>query len=345
VFGAWRYYQYNGDKKKLQMLEDHFVLSLRNIDEGRYHTIFTNMFGCGNNLLAFAVAQVMPILLYGGNLSRNVGIGPTAFIYVAGQLVMNAAGAFLNSYQRDSVRELKTQLYAGEDLYTLGSGPGSIKSEKRKYVRAMERMDATVTTPLPLETRLRQVLRMSDAEFIDAADKRYSMRGVPGVGGGLLLAAAALRLHPLGLLPLPFLPLPVLTLAPLTFVSLWSAHREYLVQEMSVVMGPVFALGIIMGSMISRRGVPFREMPESFMVRLRMTKWLLKTRNSAEYAQPAPSPVVPGVNPNVPRPTPEQLELMRRRNERFQKKQQNQQQQQQKQKSSQQNTTDPTTQR
>jgi hypothetical protein len=325
VLAAWRYAEHNDDKEKIKFLEDNFALNLKNIDEGRYHTFITNMFGCGNNFLSFAVTQALPVLLYGGNIGRNVGAGKTIALYLLGQTIFNTAGFALNFYQRELVRNLYPEANRATDLFGGTGGPGSIKSEKRKFVFATERQQEGLVTPDAMELRLRQILRMGDTEFLQLADQRYSSRIVPGVGGGLMLAAVALRMHPLGLLPLPFLPFPVLGLAPLAFVSMWSAHRDYVFEEMLAALGPSFFVGVLLGGIIAKSGVPVREMPVKIMQRLKMSKWTLEARSPPA---PAPSPIIPKQiqTPQGPLPNAQQLEQMRRRNSKFQRKNQQQSQ-------------------
>lgn len=325
----WLFAQLEQDQATLQFINDHFRCSLQNLSEGRYHTVLTSLLApATDGWAAFTVGTLVPVIAFASNLIRNLGVAPTLFAVLGGHLMLTSVLLGCNYIQLRGIHQLRDSVAAGEDIYNLsnhsdGRHRADIKGEKRKVVFALSREAGTVNIAA-LEKQQYAVLDLSDDEFLDLAEARYQQRFTSGLGAGFALSAVACRLHPLGLLAVPFAPLPFLGIAAaqagLSVVTL----KSYAAPESIAAFGATFMLPFAAFHIFRRANpspIPVREMPEALLKRLGLSDWSLAARN----------PQLPPTKPTAPdslsrifqagaQLTKEQVESMRKRNEKFQRR-------------------------
>jgi hypothetical protein len=318
------------DAMFLEWLNRHFRCSLQNLEEGRYHTILTSILApAADGAAPFFVSTLVPMIGFAGNLMRNIGVGPVVAAMLVGHLSLTAVLLGFNYLQYKGIQHLQDALDDGQDLYnksseSSGGMSADMKAEKRKLVFALAREAGSVNISA-LEKQQYKILSLPDNQFLDMASARYYQRETAAVGAGVSLAAIAARLHPLGMLAVPFAPLPVLAVFVAQAGFTVASVKTYAVPELAGSLGgAVFLPFIGMHATRSALGeLRFKEMPEKILQKLGLSDWTIRARNPELYAPSTPTSPGDSLSKIFQagvQLTKEQVEMMRKRNEKFQRK-------------------------
>lgn len=321
--GVWTTFRLTDNEKGLDFLDRHFTPTLKNMNEGRFYTLFTSAFGATGNITGGGLAESCTFLLFGGNLLRSFGFRTMTSLYFLGHALFSSTYLYYNwSQHRDIIKY-------EENLANPGTHPGltyTPRRDRRAMVLAIGRQ-ANENNPGSVkdaEERQRNLIKMEEGEFMEEAKKYYLNRPANTVGGGLLWAMLGLRLHPLSLIPVPYVPIPILFFVPIQLWACLATFDAYPREELILSLAPL-AMGAFLAGYALPRGNLHRQLPIELVDSMKLPKFVPRhipdtraedaIRAASQAAELAKKLNLPHVKASSA-----QIDAMRKRNAKFQNK-------------------------
>jgi hypothetical protein len=323
ITGTWLYMRMRDDEEGTAWMERHFSLSLQNLQEYRLHTLVTSAFGAAGNITGGGLMESCTFLLFGGNLLRSFGFRTVMGIYLAGHVLFSSVFLAMNYIHLRDINMYKEKL-ANPDLHpNLTYTP---RRDKKALVLNIARQvnESNPTQVKEAEKRQREIIRMADDEFLVEAGKFYAQRKVVPIGGGMLLALMGLRLHPLSLIPVPYVPVPIMAFVPVQVWAALAAFDHYQPDEKILAVAPM-ALSALLLAPFLPKGNLLRHLPIELVEQVKVPKWVPRhipdTRvDDLQRAAAHATSLAKKIHLPQQAVSKEQLELMRKRNAKFQNK-------------------------
>lgn len=308
-------------EETLESFQKKFQCNVRNLEEGRYYTILSTMFGNGANLRGTSVSEIASILLFAGFFIRNFGLLRTSAYYITGHMLGIIGSFFVNYTALKKLDQYKLWL----DNPDFNNVPLDIKEEKRKYVLSIEsELTQKLTSDVEdVERRQLAILRMDDLEFVEVAKERYYTRNSFANGGGLALSLLLLRMHPRSLIPFPYIGIPSYLFIGFQAYYTFKSNSQYsLLESLPTAIG-LFSWAFIIGSYIKYTNVKTvaKALPNPLIEAFKMARWV--PRSPVEIRPTLTKKVdesIKSIIGDTKGLSKTQLENMRKRNERFRKK-------------------------
>lgn len=321
--GLWTMLRVTDNEKGLDVLDRHFTPTLKNLQEGRIYTLFTSAYGANGVITGGGLAESCTFLLFGGNLLRSFGFTRMMAIYLFGHAVFTSTYLYFNwSQHRDIVKY-------EENLANPGTHPEltyTPRRDRRAMVLAIGRQtnEANPGSVKDAEERQRNLIKMEEPEFLEAAKNYYLNRPAVTVGGGLLWAMLGLRLHPLSVIPMPYVPVPILFFVPIQLWACLSAFDAYPREELILSLAPL-AMSAFIITYVLPRGNLHRQLPIELVDSMKMPKFVprhipdTRVEDAARAASQAYE-LAKKINLPQTKASSAQIDAMRKRNAKFQNK-------------------------
>lgn len=323
--GLWTLFRLTDNENALNFMKRHFTLSLQNLDEGRYWTIFSSAFGSNGNITGGGLAESCTFLLFGGNLLRSFGFRTMAALYFLGHGIFSSTFLYYNYSQHKDILKYEA------NVKTPGTHPGltyTPRRDRRAMVLAISRAtnEANPGAVKESEEKQRNLIRMPEEEFLETAKNYYYTRPAEAMGGGLTWALLGLRLHPLSVIPVPFVPIPIVAFVPVQMWATLSTIDSYPREELVLSLAPLL-LTVFTAAFVLPRSQLHRQLPIELVNQMKLPSFIPRhipdtrvedaRRAAAEATELAKKIKLPQANI-----TPQQMEAMRKRNAKFQNKKQ-----------------------
>lgn len=283
--------------KKEEVLEKHFAVSLDNIMSGRIHTIVSSAFCHNGNGWNF-FTNCSALLFFGGGIARSVGTWTFYALYGGFHLLWTGASLLINYLQYRRIGAISLNLKNNNK-----DALEWIRNEKVLLGRAIRKEGlSNGARPEAIERAQRTLIRMSNEEFLATATDRYLTRMVPSIGGCLGFALYLPFLHTASCVYIPFTKIRL----PVAIVSLVLAYSFILSNPTYAQIEFVSSLGLFTPIVLM----------SGYLMKRRAIRPVLTT-----HVEETPTKGISLKKAAIPNealaPTPEQIEKMRKQNEKF----------------------------
>lgn len=287
----------------------HFQCNIQNLQEKRYYTILTSSIGSAGNIMSGSASEAVSLLLFSGFLIRNAGFMRTLIYFLGGHTIGTVSSLIINQVGYRKFEKYIEWINSSDPDEPY---PIKIKREKRKYCESK----FYFLNDEMYEEAKNEVYNMKEEEFAELAKKRYQERIAFASGGGLALTLLILRMYPKSLIPLPYIGIPTALFFGAQAILVAKSNMIYSNKELMLV-GASLATWPFIFKAIALRSVKFvKYMPNDLLMKLNLSRWIQKeTKNVKLKIDPV---IIKSEEPSH-KLTKQQIEMMRRRNEKYKK--------------------------
>lgn len=311
----WFKFKKNGD----DFMNNHFTCTIRNLEQGRYYTLFTSAFGGHGDTFNSGVIEMTTIVMFAGILSRSFGFFGFFGLYFSGHLLSTSILLYKNYNDRKIILDYKENQSNPEEPNKI-----SVNRERRTQILALERKYHQETNEEKLkeiEILQRSLLRMPIDSFLSYATNYYETKPSFFIGGTTSILTTSFLLYPFSLIPVPYFAIPSILVIPFQLYVNLIDNKDF---KQSEYMFGLVASSIpsLLFSIIFRK-TKIKYMPLEIFSKIHIPKWVPRHNQTKDSSVPVSvdktynSNVLKDMNIKTKKTSEDQIELMKKRNEKY----------------------------